>query len=396
MIRSLAWVVVGALLLGCQGRGPAARPPAAPPAPEVTAPPPPPPLRVAVVDFIRAVQAHPRWGEVAALDQQIQEIQIELAMVPGVQIPSLQIPTPKIDLTPEMKAEVERMKPEFQREVQAFEDAGRKELADYGQQVRSDQLQKLSARRSELKTQLDQAIKDKQQAIATDTQQFQEQTMAEYRLPLLNLHLKQETIQTMSKTDAEALAAQIQTLTKERDEKIAAHERANQQAFFEFQKAESDKASADLKAYQDQLTQEGQRLVDERAAQITARVRAEIEAKQGEFNQRLKDREQALVAAARGQAIQQMTQAKTEAEAQARKQIQAQIDARDKQMQALRTRLLGLQRDRARLYAIIMADLRIEAAALSQEKGWDVVLTQAVASVAAVDGTDDLIARIKH
>jgi Skp family chaperone for outer membrane proteins len=46
--------------------------------------------------------------------------------------------------------------------------------------------------------------------------------------------------------------------------------------------------------------------------------------------------------------------------------------------------------------AEILADLRVEAAALAQQKGYDIILTQTQAAVDVTDVTDDLIARIKR
>ena len=55
-----------------------------------------------------------------------------------------------------------------------------------------------------------------------------------------------------------------------------------------------------------------------------------------------------------------------------------------------------VRRQRAQVFSLIVADVRIETAGLAQEKGWDVVLTQAVSAPGASDVTDQLIARLKR
>ena len=78
--------------------------------------------------------------------------------------------------------------------------------------------------------------------------------------------------------------------------------------------------------------------------------------------------------------------------AHAQKQAQAEFS----QVRALEGELQTVARARARLYAVILADLRVEAVGLAQEKHWDVVLTQTIAAPGTIDGTDELIARIKR
>lgn len=383
MSRAFVCAALAALVVGCGGRTPAAHPPSSSPASEASPQAGPRALRIAVVDLARAARVHPRWPEVTVLDRQVSELQAKLALETSGA--AGRIEPPKIDLTPEMQAAVERMQPEFQREAEAVKAAARQDMDAYVAQLRVEDQKKAEAKRAELEAELTKAVRDKQQALEADTQQFQQQTMGEYRLPLLNLKLKLETLQPAGKGESDRLTQQIQALTNERDEKIAAHEKANRQALEDFQKERVQASSAELQAYQAQLAKEGQQLVNERAAKVTEQVRAQLTAKQAEFNQRLRGQEQAIVSAARG------TQAR-EAEARYR----ALVEAETARIRALQEELRGVQLGRARVFAVILADLRVEAAALAQEKGWDVVLTQAIVAPGTVDATDELIARIRR
>lgn len=378
-------VVLACVLAGCQGRGPSGGP--APPTPSA----PPQGSRIAVVDFTRAVHAHPRWRELEDLDNRIADLQARLVLPPSARA---QLPR---DLAPEFRAEAERevehLRPEFRREFQqqasALQNTARRELEAFATKLRADQQARFDARRGELEAQARKAVQDKQQEIVKDNEQFQHQTLAQYRLQLLNLRLKLETVQQTNKQEADKLNGQIEALTKERDDKIAAHEKANQQALQEFQQQQTQQFNATIADLQQQLSKEGQQLLNQKVAEINARLHTQIEAKQAELNTQLntrlrtqlKAREQALVATAREQL--------TRAQAQVQGEGRARLAAQQAQLQAVREQ-------RTRLIASILADLRVEAAALAQQKGYDAILTQALTTVDAVDATDDLIARIKR
>jgi DNA repair exonuclease SbcCD ATPase subunit len=333
-------------------------------------------------------RVHPRWPEMMALDRQIGDLQARLAVAVANGPTVIRVDLPKVDLTPEMKAAIERMRPEVQQEAEAVKAAARQELNAYVAQLRAEQLKKVEAKQAEVQAALTKAVDEKQQALAKDNQQFQQQTMAEYRLQLLNLKLKLEDVQQTSKGEADRLNAQIQAVTKERDDKIAAHEKANQQVLQQFQTEQVQAAMGQVKAYQDQLTKEGQQLVDERSAKATEEVRAKLEAMQAEFNQRLRRQQQSIISAARDTQSKEVEKIKT----QAQKQVQSEVT----QVRALQGELQAAQRARARVFAVILADLRIETVALAQEQRWDMVLTQAIAAPGTIDGTDELIARIKR
>ena len=392
MIRTLACAALAVILAGCAGRSPVARPQAPPPAPAPEVPPVARTPRIVVVDMLRVARAHPRWPEIQALDRQISELQAKLTLSAGMRITPVRLDVPKVDLTPEMKAAVERMRPEFQQQLDAARQSGRAELDAYAAEVRANVQQQIDAKRTELQAGLAKAVQDKQQELTRDNQQFQQQTLEEYRLPLLNLRLKMDNVQESAKGQNEQLNAQIQALSKERDDKIAAHEKANQQALQDFQRDQIQKSNDELRALQEQLGQEGQKLIADRAAQITDRIRAQLEAKQAEFSGRLKGQEETLVASARETQARQIAEAK----AQAEKQIQTHIQSETSKMRTLQEQIQTAQRQRGHVFSLIVADLRIEAAGLAQEKGWDVVLTQAVSAPGVTDVTDQLIARVKR
>jgi hypothetical protein len=391
--RPLAAITVAAAavvaLAGCGGvRLPGARP-AQPRAPAAALQRP----RVVVVDFDRATRAHPRWAEVDALDRRIQGLVGQLSAVTAS---AAAPPPPSIDLTPELRAAAQQetvaLAPEFQRRMGAeltdVQAAARRELDAYAAKVRADGQAEFDAKRLEIQAASRKTMDDKAAALQADSAQFQQQTLEQYRLPLLNLHLKLDAVSQSDKKESDRVAQQLQALTKERDDKIAAHDRANEDALVAFQKQQQQAYVEQLQALQADLAKRGQQLVDQKAAELTDRMHTQLSAKQAQLNAELSARMQADLHA-RQQALVTNAQAQMAA---ARSQTRRTIEVR---VASLRAQISEAEAERARLLATIMADLRVEAAELAQQRGWDLVLTQAVAFPDAPDVTADLIARIR-
>ncbi|HEV2284379.1 MAG TPA: hypothetical protein VGX75_18505, partial [bacterium] len=288
--------------------------------------------------------------------------------------------------------ESSQLAPEFRRRMDAevldARAAGRRELDAYAAKIKADQQREFDAKRIEIEAAVQKNVQDKAAALQQDSAQFQQQTLEQYRLPLLNLRLKLDAAAPSDKKTSEALSQQLQALTKERDDKIAAHDKANQGALAVYQQEQQDSFTAQLKALGGQLGKQGQQLVDQKAAEISARMHTNLSAKQAQLNAELSKRMEADMHA-RQQAI--ISSARTQMAA-ARSQSLQTLQVR---VTSLRAQLSEAQAERARLLASILADLRVEAAVLAQRKGWDVVLTRAIDAPDAPDVTDDLIGRIK-
>lgn len=379
-------VAAAAALAGCQSvRLPWARP-VPPPAPVAQGP------RIVVVDLDRATRAHPRWPEVDALDRRIEGLVGQVSAVSA----AVDVAPPSIDLTPQLRAAMEqetaRLAPAFRRRMEAeasdVERVAKRELDAYAAKVRADQEAAFRSRQAELQAGAQKAVHDKAQALQEDSAQFQQQMLEQYRLPLLNLHLKLDAVQPTDRKEADRVSQQLQALTKERDDKIAAHEKANEDDLTAFQTQQQAAYTQQLQALQQELSKQGQQLVDQRAAEINARLHTDLSATEAqlaaEFNAQvsaeMRARQQAIVAGARAQV--------TAAQSQSAQAVEVRVAS-------LRAQIEEAQAERARLLAAIMADLRVEIAEMAQAKGWDLVLTRAIQAPDAPDVTDDLIARIK-
>jgi len=374
------------LLAGCQGHSPASQ--GTSPTVSATASAGP---KVVVVDFEKVVRAHPRWGDVDALDRRIANLEGQLsAIAPQLQVPQINLePAFQATAQQELAAARPQFEQQFNQTATALRAESQKELEAYAAQIHAAQQTEFDTQQKALQAQVQKAIDDKQQALNQDTAQYQEQMLDEYRLPLLNLQLKQTAVQGGDRAQQQAVAQQIQALTAERDAKTAAHEKANQQALADFEKQQRDAYDQQIKDLEAQLTAEGQKQLEQKQAELEKTFHAQLTAKQAQLNAQmntqikavLTTREQALVAGAREQVARAQQQAIAGAQAEA---------------QSLRAQLQEAQDERGRLLDSILADVRVEATALAQEQGYDVILTRAVGTVDVTDITDELIARIKR
>ena len=348
--------------------------------------------RIVIVDLDRATRAHPRWAEVDALDRRIQDLVGQLSAVTA----SAHVAAPSVDLTPELRAaaqqESAQLTPEFRRrmdaEVSGAQAAARRELDAYAAKIRADQQREFESKRIEIQASVQKTVQDKATALQQDSAQFQQQTLEQYRLPLLNLRLKLDAVSTSDKKESDRVAQQLQTLIKERDDKIAAHDKANQEALAAFQKQQQEAFTQQLQALQQDLNKRGQELLDKKAAEITARLHTDLSAKQAQLSAELTARMQADMHTRQQAIISNARAQMAAAQSQSRETLQVRIAS-------LRAQISEAQAARTRLMAAVMADLRVESAALAQQKGWDLVLTRAVDAPDAPDVTADLIARIK-
>jgi len=347
---------------------------------------------VAVVDLDRLMRAHPRWPDVEQLNRRIADLQAKLSLPP-----QLAVQVAKIDLTSQMKAQLQQMvaqmRPEFQKqfrqEAEALQHQSEEELRAYQAKVAADKQAEFEAERARLEAEINKAVQDRQQATTREMEQFERQTLEQYRLPLLNLHLKLDAVQQTDKQEADRLNAELLAKTKERDDKIAAHDAESRKALAAFQQQQAEAYKTAVQDLDKKISGEGQALINQKAAELNARYQARLRALNEKLSADLSSqlkadlarRQQLLVAQARQQVGQAQQQAITAAQDQ-RRELQAQLG--------------DAQAQRARLMDTILAEARVDAATLAQEKGWDLILTRTLGTADTVDATDDLIARMKR
>lgn len=368
-ITAAALVVLALAVAGCRGRQPAAP---APSSPQQGTPAEP---RVGVVDLSAVARAHPRWAELDTLARQAAEIEVQLGQVP---------PPPATlgaDVQQALDVEAKQLREGFQQELDALREDARRRLDAEASAIREEDQTKFEADRKQLEAEAERQLKAKRDELHAKLVTAEQEIREEYRYPLLNLRLRAEVAGLTSEAEARQVLRELQGLQQEREDRIRAKAEEIDQAFQEFRKAKEAEVNAELKAMQDELNAEGQRRLDARRQELEAELARVAKEREQAFQERLTRRRQELLAAA---------------EAQVRQRQDTFLQDVDARTQRLRAELAGLQQQRLRLEESILAEVKVEVAAIAQEQKLDLVLTRYIANVGGIDITADVVKKLKR
>ena len=374
-VGSLLAVLLVAAACGPQTVSPAATP-AASPSPAAAASAAPTPYTVAVVDLIIIFKAHRRWPELEAIGKKIQAIQVRLASPPAP--PPLPQPA---DLERELQKEADRIGAGMREEMKALDAQARARLEAYANELRAEHEAKLAEKQRQLNTELQQAMETKRDELQRELEKFELATMAEYRIPLLNLRLKADVVGISNEEEAKKLTAEAERLTTERDGKIRAKAQGLVKNLEDFQKAKSGDAESQFKALIAETEAEANTKIKEKEAAERAALETAAREREAIVHKAVEERRRVLVGGTEQQA--------REAQERYQKQLQAEATR-------LQAELQELHGQRIRLEDSVLAEIKIEIATLAAQRKVDAVLMRAVATVNAIDLTQDVIARVKR
>jgi Skp family chaperone for outer membrane proteins len=372
-----ALLAVALVTAGCglQGASPQAAP-APSPSPAAAAPPSPEPYTVAVVDMVSIFKAHKRWPELEAIGKKIQTIQVRLASPP----PPPPLPQPA-DLEQELRKEGERIAATMREEMRALEAQARARLEAFANELRAEHEGKLAEKQRQLNTELQHAVEGKRDELQRELEKFELATMAEYRIPLLNLRLKADVVGITNEEEGKKLTAEVERLTSERDGKIRAKAEALNKTLDDFQKAKSADAESQFKTMVAAAEEDGNIRIKQKEAEERAGLEAAAREREEIVRKAVEERRRVLLGGTEKQAR------------EAQERYQKQLQAEGTRLQA---ELQELHGQRLRLEDSVMAEIKIEIATLAARRKVDVVLMHAVATVNALDLTQDVIERIKR
>ncbi len=361
-------VVLGVLVTGAGGLAYFARPPLVPAAA-------PPGARVAVVDLEAVLRAHPRWGEVEAINRRIAKLQGQFARLPAPP------PPPRTDIQRALDEEAARMRAEFDKELDFLRQEGRRRLETFSALVREEHQAKFEATRKQLEVDGQAAIEAKRKELEAQLRAAEQEISNEYTYPLLNLRLRAEVAGLTSEQEGRAILREIQTLQEERETRLRAKGEEFDKLLREFQEAKTAEVNGQLEAAKTTLEQEGQERVVAKHQELEAEFKRSAEEREVQFRQRLLQRQKALVAAA---------------EAQVRVQQRAYLNGLDARTRQLRAELAAVEDERARLEASMLAEVKVTVAAIAQAQKLDVVLTRYITNLSGENITAPVVQRLKR
>lgn len=358
LLLVLAAVAAG----GCRGRVQSTSAPAAE-------------TRVGVVDLQVVTRAHPRWQELDAVVKQLQDVQAQLTLLPAA--PAM----PEADVRSALDVEARQLQGELDKELAFLKQDSERRLQAFADGLRGEQAAKIDQARQELETQGDREILAKRDELRAQLRGAEQSIRDEYRYPLLNLRLRAEVAGLTSEEEAKQLQTQVQALQDEREQRIAAKADETQKAFVEFQKTKEDEINAKLKVAQEAVQAAAQRRLLVRQQEIQEEMRHAAAGLEETFRARLERRRKELLAAA---------------QAPSPGRGGTYVESLSERSRRLRAELVSLQEQRVRLEDGILAEVKIEVAAIAQDRKLDVVLTRFVANVAGIDITSDVVQKLKR
>jgi len=376
MARALslaALLAAVALSAGCRPGGSSAPVPTSTPAAEVT----PSRETIGIIDLQTVLRSHRRWPELEVLLKKTEALQIRLStpLPPPVMAP--QGPAINADLN----VEAARLKASLQAELNALEEQAKRRLEAFVVDLRAEQEGRLADQQRTLNTELQKVLDARRDEIQRELEKVELATMAEYRLPLLNLRLKADVVGVTNEEEGKRLSEEADRLLKERDTKIRARAQSFDKSFEEFQKAKTGEAEAQLKAMIASLEEEAATKVAAKQSDARQELEAEVQARESTLRKAITDRQKLLVGGTQEQL--------RTAQEQYAKQAQAENTKLQAEMRAV-------SEQRLRLEDSVLAEIKIEVATVAQERRVDVVLMRAIPGANAVDLTRAVIARLRR
>ncbi|MDI3279754.1 MAG: hypothetical protein QJR13_00070 [Bacillota bacterium] len=234
--------------------------------------------RVAVVEVSRALQAHPRWPELAFLRVQAeQEERAQEAHAAAVR---------EAEARAEERAR--RVQEAAQQELSLLREQGRLGLEQWRQQLqvelasREAQLwsrvqAQVEARRQEMEVELEQEASLRRWQLKAELQKYQEEVNRAAAVQLLNLQLRL-ALADLQEQERERLQKEVEALRRQLQEKVEQKERALEEEYRSWWKEQSEAQEKDLRSYADRL--------QARAREELERERRRLEAELAEEEER--------------------------------------------------------------------------------------------------------------
>lgn len=358
-------LLIALALSGCRGAATARAPVAATP----------PGLRIGVVDIVAVGQGHPGWTEVEAINKRLAQIEARLASPPPLP------PAIEARLRIRLRAQARRIETQYRREIASLRRRQEERLARYVAGVRAGQEAKLAQLRAQLGADYAKAVEARVAALRAELRQYEVQVLDTYRFPMANLRLKSDVVGVATEEELRRITGELDRLLTERDAKIRARAELLDVVLRDFQKAREAEATARLERARQAGEVETRRLTGAKERELLVETKRLAKRKQRLFQARLNTFRQGFQGI--GEGILDAAQ---------RRYVQG---LRQQEQQLLAERQ-ALQEQRRRLEDTILADVKIEVAAIAASRGLDVVLTRYVANLAGEDLTREVIARMKR
>jgi Skp family chaperone for outer membrane proteins len=355
--------------------------------PRAAAPPPPPvtpearQARIGIVDFEAVIRAHSRWAELQEITTAMQRVEMEMAAATTVAPPQPASVITPAALKKTLDEEAAALKRSIEQQLAARRAESRRRLDALAAQLRTEQQRKFEAASKQMTDEAEAALDAKGEELQAKLRTGELAIMEEYSYPILNLRLRAEVAGLRSEDEARQILRQIQLLQSERESRVADLRETLREEFDAFKDTKEAEVNDRLKALQETLNKELQEQLAAKEAELAAELAKTAAERQAQFERQMAERQRQLI---------------TTAESQLRSQQRAVVSGVGERLQRLQAQRVALLEQRQRLEETILADVRIEVAALAALQGIDTVLTRLVVNISGQDITTDVIQRLKQ
>jgi hypothetical protein len=303
------------------------------------------------------------------------EIEAQLAQPPPLP------PMIQARIQTRLRAQARRLQARYQQEIASLRQRQEERLARYVAGVRAGQAAKLARLRAQVGAEYRRAIEARVRVLRQELRQFEIQVLDAYRFPMANLRLKVDVVGVATEEELRRITGELDRLLIERDAKIRAKADVLDAVLRDFEKARDAEATARMERARQAAEAETRRSTGAKERELVAETKRLVRGKQRAFQARVNAFRQGVLGI--GEDLLDSAQ---------RRYVQG-LRQREQQLLAERQALVE---QRQRLEDTILADVKIEVAAIAASRGLDVVLTRYVVNLAGEDLTREVIARMKR
>lgn len=232
--------------------------------------------QVAVVDVQRALQAHPRWPELAFWQVQAEEERAQEVQAAAVQGAELRAEESAQRVQGTAQQELYLLREQGRLALEQLREQLQEELADHEARLWSRVQAQVEARRQEMEVELEQEASLRRGQLKEELKRYQEEINRSAAVQLLNLQLRL-SLADLKEQERERLQKEVEALQQHLQKKVEEKERALEEEYTSWLKEQSEAREKDLQSY---------------AARLQARARGELEREREQLEAELKEEEE--------------------------------------------------------------------------------------------------------
>lgn len=250
--------------------------------------------QVAVVQMDEALAAHPRWGELRLLQEEL-ALRQRLTQERTSGQEKLQNQREKVETTIHTFSlrSLEQLQDEEVLTTEELQTALQKAMVTREIEVWNRVKEKVDAEKARVENDLEQDLSLKRGQLAQERESFARELQRKYGVRILNLQVKLAAL-TLSEAEKKAIEEEIQRLKREADDQMARKEEALQQEYQRYLAQKQQEAESRLRQYALTLNQQAEEELKAEQRRLETKMKAEIENQRRQIQRAIRQVEEAM------------------------------------------------------------------------------------------------------